>query len=479
MTYIPHTDAERFAMLRTIGVENIQDLFRDVPDKVRFPDLRLPPAASEMEVMWELQNLAGANAHAGEFPCFLGAGAYNHYVPTTVDYVLSRGEFYTAYTPYQPEISQGTLQAMFEYQSMMCALTGMEVSNASHYDGATSLAEGVMMAVAVSRGQRTKIVVSPAVHPQYRQVVRTYTQGMGLTITGDEIQTAALSDLIRLLDANTAALVVQNPNFFGQMEDVRGLADQVHAAGALLIVVADPISLAMFASPGEYGADIACGEGQPLGIPLSLGGPYVGYFTSRKSLVRQMAGRLVGETVDADNQRGYVLTLSTREQHIRREKATSNICSNQGLMALAAAVYLATMGKCGLRTVAELCYHKSHYAAQAIDALAGFVVDNSKPFFKEFVVKCPTSVGRINQHRIEEHGLIGGYDLGQDYAHLKNHMLIAVTEMNQKDEIDALVAALQEFETKPRKVVKKAAAKKAPAKKSPARKTAQSARRAK
>jgi glycine dehydrogenase subunit 1 len=476
--YIPHTDAERSAMLKAIGLEKMADLFRDVPEKVRFPDLQLPPAVSEMEVMRELQNISGANANVGEFPCFLGAGAYNHYIPATVDYVLSRGEFYTAYTPYQPEISQGTLQAMFEYQSMMCALTGMEVSNASHYDGATSLAEGIMMAVATSRGERRKAIVSPAVHPQYRQVVRTYTQGMGLEITGDDSVQAGIPDLVNLLDTNTAALVIQTPNFFGQLEDVTDLADQVHAAGALLVVVANPISLAMFTPPGQYGADIACGEGQPLGIPPSYGGPYLGYFTSRKNLVRQMAGRIVGETVDVDNTRGYVLTLSTREQHIRREKATSNICTNQGLMALAASVYLSTMGKCGLRKVAELCYHKSHYAAEQIAGLPGYAVDQRKPFFNEFVVKCPTRVARINKHLLEDHGILGGYDLGQDYPHLKGSMLVAVTEMNTKDEIDELVEGLREFAPTPRRAAKKSAPKKAGTKKTARGSARRPARRA-
>lgn len=471
MPYIPHTDAERLEMLKTIGVQKMEDLFRDVPEAVRFPRLDLPPAVSEMEVMWELQNIASANVNTSDFSCFLGAGAYNHYIPTTVNYVLSRGEFYTAYTPYQPEISQGTLQAMFEYQSMMCALTGMEVSNASHYDGATALAEGVMMAVAVSRGDRRKVVVSPAVHPQYREVVRTYTQGMGLNITGDENLDAAIPDLLKLLDDKTAALVVSSPNFFGQIEDLKGLADAVHAAGALLSVVANPISLGLLTPPGQLGADIVCGEGQPLGIPLSFGGPYLGFFTTRKNLVRQMAGRLVGETVDADNQRGYVLTLSTREQHIRREKATSNICSNQGLMALAAAVYMSTMGKCGLRNVAELNYHKAHYAAGQIDALRGFVVDKRRPFFNEFVVKCPKSVAVVNAHLLSEHGIIGGYDLSQAYPHLKNHMLVAVTEMNTKEKIDELVAALGHLSPKlPKKVAGRAA-------KKPARKAARTTRK--
>ena len=278
--------------------------------------------------------------------------------------------------------------------------------------------------------------------------------------------------MLKLLDDKTAAFVVQSPNFFGQIEDLKGLADAVHAVGALLIVVANPMSLGLLTPPGQFGADIVCGEGQPLGIPLSFGGPYLGFFTTRKNLVRQMAGRIVGETVDMDDQRGYVLTLSTREQHIRREKATSNICSNQGLMALAAAVYMSTMGKCGLRNVAELNYHKAHYAAEQIDALRGFVVDKRKPFFNEFVVKCPKSVATVNAYLLDEHGIIGGYDLGQDYPHLKNHMLVAVTEMNTKEQIDDLAAALEHLSPKPpKKAVKKAV-------KKPARQAAKSARRA-
>ena len=355
-------------MLKTLGVEKLEDLFRDVPEKVRFPDLRLPPAVSEMEVMRELQNISSANANAGEFPCFLGAGAYNHYIPATVDYVLSRGEFYTAYTPYQPEISQGTLQAMFEYQSMMCALTGMEVSNASHYDGATALAEGVMMAVAVSRGERRKVVISPAVHPQYRQVVCTYTQGMGLEITGDDNSQAGIPDLVKLLDGKTAALVIQSPNFFGQMEDVQGRWPmQVHAAGALLVVVAEPDQ------PGDVHAARPVRRGHCVRRraaarhPAELRRAVPGLSLLRaKTWCGRWPGASSARRWTWTMQRGYVLTLSTREQHIRREKATSNICTNQGLMALAAAVYLSTMGKCGLRAVAELCYHKSHYAAEQI-----------------------------------------------------------------------------------------------------------------
>jgi glycine dehydrogenase subunit 1 len=444
MTYIPHTDANRKAMLDAIGVKSLKELFPAVPDRYKFPELRLPAALSEMETWWEMQGLSEANADVNHYACFLGAGAYNHYVPHTVDYVLRRGEFYTAYTPYQPEISQGTLQAMFEYQSMICQLTGMDVSNASHYDGATSMAEGVLMAMNTAKGNRKKIVLSPAVHPQYRSVLRTYTQGMSVNIVGDDNVKADLPDLLKLLDKDTACLVVQSPNFFGQIEDMRGVADAVHAVGALLIVVTDPIALGIFTPPGDHGADIVTAEGQSLGIPLSYGGPYLGIFATKNVYVRKMAGRLIGETVDADSQRGFVLTLSTREQHIRREKATSNICTNQGLMALAAAVYLATMGRCGLEQVARLCWHKSHYAAQLIDRLDGFNVWNNKPFFKEFVVKLPKPVEQVNEFLLDEFDIVGGYDLGQDYPHLKNHMLIAVTETNNKQEIDDLANGLKE-----------------------------------
>jgi glycine dehydrogenase subunit 1 len=444
MTYLPHTERNRAEMLAAIGVQRLEDLFPDVPAEHRFPELRLPAALSEMETFWELQGLSEANADVNHYACFLGAGAYNHYVPHTVDYVLRRGEFYTAYTPYQPEISQGTLQAMFEYQSMICQLTGMDVSNASHYDGATSMAEGVLMAMNATKGNRTRVVISPAVHPQYRSVLRTYTQGMQIQIVGDDNLKNDLPDLLKLLDKDTACLVVQSPNFFGQIEDLRGVAEAVHAVGALLIVVTDPISLGILTPPGDYGADVVAAEGQPLGIPMSYGGPYLGVFATKHAYVRKMAGRLVGETRDIEGQRGYVLTLSTREQHIRREKATSNICTNQGLLALAAAVYLATLGKCGLDSVARLCWHKSHYAAKQIDALDGFTVLGGKPFFKEFVVKLPVPVANVNEFLLDEFDIIGGYDLGQDYPHLKDHMLIAVTETNTQREIDDLAIGLKE-----------------------------------
>ncbi|MFQ3567498.1 MAG: aminomethyl-transferring glycine dehydrogenase subunit GcvPA [Aggregatilineales bacterium] len=442
MSYIPHTDAERQQMLDAIGATTIEDLFEAVPAAHRFPPLNLPAPLSEVEIAAELQALAEANEHAADYSIFRGAGAYHHYIPAVVNHILLRGEFYTAYTPYQPEMSQGTLQATFEYQSIMCQLTGMDAANASHYDGATSLAEAVTVAVDVGRGKRKKIVLSPYIHPQYRAVVRTYHQYSGLTITGDETPEDGARPL-DAIDQDTAMVAVGYPNFFGQIEDIEALAERAHSVGALLVVVANPIALGLFKSPGELGADIVVGEGQPLGIPLSFGGPYLGYFACRSEYVRRIAGRIIGETVDADGKRAYVMTLRPREQDIRREKASSNICTNQGLMALAAVVYLSAMGKHGLRKAAELCYHKAHYAADQIDRLPGYQVNRSRPFFNEFVVACPRPVSELND-RLIEHGIIGGYDLSEDYPHLKDHMLLCVTEMNRKDEIDALVALLKE-----------------------------------
>jgi len=442
MTYIPHTDADREAMLKAIGVDSFDDLFDAVPEDVRFPALNMPEPLSE-KVGWEVGGLARANVAANDYAIFLGAGAYNHFIPSVVDHILRRGEFFTAYTPYQPELSQGTLQAIYEYQSMMCVLTGMEVANASHYDGATSLAEAATMANAHFRGKRSKIILSPGVHPQYRAVTRTYHQGNNLKFVGDK-GNATIPDLVDMLDKETAMLVVQYPNFFGQIDDLKGLADAVHEAGAWLCMVVDPLALGLFKSPGELGADIVVGEGQPLGIPLSFGGPYLGFFATRQKYVRKIAGRIVGETIDQDGRRAYVMTLRPREQDIRREKATSNICTNQGLMALAACVYMSVMGKSGLRKVAELSYHKAHYAAEQINAIDGYSVDMSKPFFKEFVVTCPKPVAEINDILLEHWGIIGGYDLSQDYTGRENQMLIAVTETNTKDEIDTLVEALKD-----------------------------------
>ncbi|MFH2102214.1 MAG: aminomethyl-transferring glycine dehydrogenase subunit GcvPA [Chloroflexota bacterium] len=446
MNYIPISPSEREAMLATIGVKSLEDLFADIPAKHRFPELDLPPALTEMEAVAELSGLAAGNESTHDLVSFLGAGAYHHYIPAVVDHILRRGEFYTAYTPYQPEVSQGTLQAIFEYQALMANLTGMEVSNASHYDGATAVAESVSMAHAQFRGKRTKVVISPTVHPQYRATLRTYVQGMGLELAGDDPKAnlnAGPETLNKLVDENTFLVIVQYPDFFGRIYDLAGLVEDAHSKGALVCVAANPTALAMFKTPGEMGADIVVGEGQPLGIPLSFGGPYLGFFTTRRQFVHKMAGRLVGETVDNRGQRAYVLTLTAREQHIKRERATSNICTNQGLMALASAVYMSLLGQTGLRQVAELCYHKAHYAAEQIARLPGFSMCFDTPFFHEFSVCCPKPVADIQQHLLEN-GILGGYDLGQDYPALKDHLLVAVTEMNSREEIDMLVDVLAE-----------------------------------
>jgi glycine dehydrogenase subunit 1 len=443
MAYIPHTDAERKEMLAAVGLQSLDQLYQAVPADVRFPDLDLPQGISELEVTQELQEMAEANVDTQHFACFLGAGAYNHFIPSAVDHMLRRGEFYTAYTPYQPEISQGTLQAIFEYQSLICNLTGMQVSNASHYDGATALAEAAILALNHHRGKRSRLVLSPAIHPHYRQVVRTYMQGMGVEIVGDERLPASAEDLPAKVDANTAMVAVQYPDFFGRIRDWTALGKAAHAAGALLCVVVNPLALGLLRPPSEFDADIVVGDGQPLGIPMSFGGPTLGHFTIKQDFVRKMAGRLVGETLDSRGQRGYVLTLTPREQHIRREKATSNICTNVALMALASAIYLSLMGKQGLRQVAELCYHKAHYAAEQLEALPGFSLWTKGPFFHEFVLKCPRPVAEINQALLD-FDILGGYDLGQDYPELRDHMLLAVTEMNSRDQIDALVEAMQE-----------------------------------
>ncbi|NLG99024.1 MAG: aminomethyl-transferring glycine dehydrogenase subunit GcvPA [Chloroflexi bacterium] len=447
--YIPHTDPERDEMLKVIGVDRIEDLFTDVPENYRFPKLNLPDGLTEMEVMSDLQDMATGNASTRDLVCFLGAGAYNHYIPAAVDSILRRGEFFTAYTPYQPEVSQGTLQAIFEYQSLIAALTGMDVSNASHYDGATAAAEAVVMAYHHFRGKRGKVVLSPGVNPQYRETIRTYMQGYeNFTTAGDTngLDPLCSPDCLEpLIDQNTCLVMVQYPDFFGRLYDFTALVEKAHAEGALVAIATNPMALGLLKPPGKFGADIVVGEGQPLGIPLSYGGPYLGIFATKKEYVRRIAGRLVGETVDSQGRRAYVLTLTAREQHIRREKATSNICTNQGLMALAATVYMSLLGKQGLRQVSELCYHKAHYAAECIDAIPGFSVCSDAPFFHEFVVCLPENltVEKVNAHLLE-HGILGGYDLGKDYPELKNRMLIAVTEMNTRDDIDYLCEILTE-----------------------------------
>jgi glycine dehydrogenase subunit 1 len=441
--FLPNTDADRAAMLQAIGVTSVKDLFVDVPSDTLYPEFKLPRAMSELDLMRELQAMSARNANLNEHACFLGAGAYHHFIPATVPHLVFRTEFYTAYTPYQAEISQGTLQTIFEYQSMICALTGMDAANASHYDGATAAAEAAILAINQLPG-RNKILVCPTLHPEYRATIRTYLAGHDLEIVGDEDTSATFEQMVdKHLDDKTACVIVANPDFLGRVRDLKPYAERVHAAGALFVVSAYPISLGLYPPPGEYGADVVVGEGQPLGNPIAFGGPYLGIFATKEKYIRRMAGRLVGQTTDTQGRRGFVLTLQAREQHIRREKATSNICTNQALCALAACVYLATLGKSGLRRVAELCYHKAHYAARKIHRLPGYRVHLEHEFFNEFVVECPRPVSEINA-ALREQGIIGGYDLSREYPHLGNAMLIAVTEMNTREQIDALVEALRQ-----------------------------------
>lgn len=449
--YISITPDERVEMLKAIGVAGVEDLFADVPVDVRFPQLDLPAPLSELALARELRRMAGRDANAQTHSIFLGAGAYNHFVPAAVDQILRRSEFYTAYTPYQPEISQGTLQATFEYQSLLCGLTGLDVANASHYDGGTALAEAAIMALNITRNKR-KIVVARGVHPQYRAVLRTYLQALNVMIVGDErpaqeddAPDASFAEALAQVDESTAALIVQSPDYLGRVHDLRPLAEAVHAKGALLVHHFDPIALGLFQTPNEADADIATAEGQPLGIGLNFGGPYLGIFCCKQQHVHKIAGRIVGATKDADGKLAYVLTLRAREQDIRRERATSNICTNQGLMALAAAVHMSLLGRQGMRRVAELCYHRAHYAAQQIDALPGYDVPalrTNTPFFKEFVVRCPQPVAEINA-ALREHNIVGGYDLSEDEPNLGNAMLLCVTEMNDKADIDQLVEVLR------------------------------------
>ncbi len=444
MSFIPHTDAERRAMLETIGVERVDDLYEAVPEAFRFPDLDLPEAISELEVLRELRNISGNNVDASTSDFFLGAGIYHHFIPSVVDHILKRSEFYTAYTPYQPEVSQGTLQVIFEFQSLICHLTAMEVANASLYDGATALAEAVNLALSHHRHRRSRVVLSPAIHPQYRETVETYLWGMDIELDGQGMAPeSGLSSLAAGLDEDVALVAVQYPDFFGRIEDLTELTEEAHSVGALVAVVANPLALGLLTPPGDFGVDIVVGEGQPLGIPMSYGGPGLGIFATREANVRRMPGRLVGETSDRHGKRGYVLTLTPREQHIRRERATSNICTNQGLMALAATVYMVAMGRSGLRETAELCYHKAHYAAEKIAALPGFQIWSDAPFFNEFAVVCPRPVEELNAYLMER-GIVGGYNLARSFPSLRQHMLLAVTEMNTRESIDRLVAGLEE-----------------------------------
>jgi glycine dehydrogenase subunit 1 len=443
MRYLSNTGPEQRAMLETIGAASIEELLARVPAKARLARLLdLPAAAAEMDLVREMRTLAAMNADAESYTCFLGGGSYDHFTPTVINHMILRGEFFTAYTPYQPEASQGTLRTIYEYQTMMAELTGMDVANASIYDGGSSLAEAALMAANVTG--RREIVLAAGVNPLYRHVTATYCEGPGVKLrTAPAPEGVVDLDAARtLVDAKkTAALVIQTPNFYGCLEDVASAAEIAHAAGALLIVAADPVNLGVLEAPGRLGADIVIGEGQGLGVPLSYGGPNLGVFAAKKELVRRMPGRLVGATVDLDGQRGFVLTLQTREQHIRRAKATSNICTNVALCALMATIYVATLGKQGLVDVGELSTAKAHYAAERLGGIPGVSLRFPAPFFKEFTLKLPASPDRVVGKLLKQK-ILAGVPLKRFDRNLGDCLLVAVTEKRTRAEIDHFADAL-------------------------------------
>ena len=441
--YIPNTDKDERAMLDVIGVETLDGLFKDIPETLhlnRALDIGKP--MSELEVARAIKELARMNKSAETHINFLGVGAYDHYIPSVVTHMAGRSEFYTAYTPYQPEISQGTLQVIFEYQTMIADLTGMDVSNASLYDGASAVAEAAMVACAASK--KNKILVSETVHPQTREVLATYAHFKGIDVETipEKNGVTDFGKLSEILDEETAGVILQNPNFFGNLEELKDVKSRFVNKKTNFILSVDAISLGLFKKPSEYGVDIVIGEGQAFGNTLNFGGPYLGFMATTKKNMRKIPGRVVGQTVDVEGKRAFVLTLQAREQHIRREKATSNICSNQALNALIAAVYLITMGKEGLREVASQSAQKAHYAYEEICKLDRFSPAFDKPFFKEFAVKTDIDPSTVRKALLDA-GIMGGYDLGNSYPAYKNILLFAVTEKRTKAEIDKLVEALE------------------------------------
>ena len=443
MNYVPHTDKDRQEMLKAIGVKSIDGLFRDISPALRPKSFDIPDGKSEFEVCRFIQKLAKKNAT--DLINFVGAGFYDHYIPAAVDALASRSEFYTAYTPYQPESSQGWLQAIYEYQTAICELMGLDVSNASLYDGGTALYEAAMMAVRLTG--RHKIIVDQGVNLIYRTMLYTYTSNLSIEFVETSVVHGQSSreEIFKHLDDKTAAVIVQNPNFFGAIDDYTDVAKKAHEAGALAVISVYPVAMGMLKTPGEMGFDIATGEGQSLGIPLSFGGPYLGFMSARKEHVRQMPGRIVGATVDTDGKRGYVLTLQTREQHIRREKATSNICSNEALCALRAVIYLSLLGKTGLKELAELNYDKAEFAKSLLEKIPGVVVKRTSPTFNEFTVCLPKNADDT-VHKMIDKGFAAGFPLGRFYKGMDNYLLMAVTEKRTKEELlkfrDSLEAVL-------------------------------------
>lgn len=441
--YLPMTEQDRTEMLDAIGVNSVAELFSDIPESIRFQGpLQVPEALDEPALVKHMSDLGRKNASLDQYTSFLGAGVYDHYIPSVVNHVISRSEFYTAYTPYQPEISQGELQAIFEFQTMICELTGMDVANSSMYDGPTALAEAASMAFAVTK--RKKIVISQTVHPESRQILRTYASGLGLNVI-EVPATNGVTEIAHLeneLDEETACVIIQSPNFFGCIEPLQEIGERIHNNKGLFVVSSNPLSLGVLKPPGEYGADVVVGDAQPLGIAPSFGGPHCGYFATTRALMRRIPGRIVGQTVDQDGKRGFVLTLQAREQHIRREKATSNICSNQALNALAAAVYMSALGKQGMQQVGHLNIQKAHYARNRLSQVDGVSIVFDQPFFNEFVVRIEAPIDEVNGELLKN-GIIGGYNLVRDYPELTGHMLLAITELRTKQEIDRLAEVLE------------------------------------
>jgi glycine dehydrogenase subunit 1 len=443
MSYFLNNQQDIKAMLESIGVTSVDELFDSIPAEIRLNrPLDFAPALGELELSTHMNRLASRNSNVHEQVCFLGAGAYDHFIPSVVDHLASRGEFYTAYTPYQPEASQGTLQATFEYQTLICQLTGMDVSNASLYDGGSAAAEAVLMAMSSTR-RYGRVVTAGSVHPEYRKIVETYLENLDTEVTtvATPLGTVDLEELAAAVDDETACVLVQQPNFFGCIEEMEAIAEVAHKAGALLVVSVDPVSLGLLKRPGDYGADIVIAEGQGLGTPLQFGGPYLGIMACTEKLVRRLPGRITGQTTDREGRRCWTLTLQTREQHIRREKATSNICTNQGLLALRTTLHLAALGRTGLAEVANLCLQKAHYAQNKLttDRLQPAF---DRPFFKEFVVR--DTSGDVDDLLAESlaDGFLAGVPLGRWYPDMSDCFLVAVTEKRTKEEIDRLSACL-------------------------------------
>ncbi len=442
--YLPMNETDKKEMLATIGVNSIDELFSDIPEKVRFKgEYKIKPAATETALMKELSLMAGKNADLKSNTSFIGAGVYDHYMPVIVDHVISRSEFYTAYTPYQPEISQGELQAIFEFQTMICELTGMDVANSSMYDGGTALAEAGTLSAAQTR--RNKLLISSAVHPESKEVVKMYAKGQFIEVVEVPHKDGVtdIDALKEMINDDVAGVIVQYPNFFGRIEPMKELEEIIHAQKSLFVVSSNPLALGALTPPGKFGADIVAGDAQVFGIPTAFGGPHCGYFAVTNKLMRKVPGRLVGQTVDEEGRRGFVLTLQAREQHIRREKATSNICSNQALNALAASVAMTALGKKGVQEMALANIQKANYAKKTFKE-NGFEVVFEGPSFNEFVIKLNTPVKEVNQQLLKK-SIIGGYDLGRDYSDLANHMLVAVTELRTKEEIDTFVKEMGEY----------------------------------